>query len=188
MLPQSRKSASTKRIAKAITRGNHELVFPKLVEQDGGMFRIHDAPPTIFHPEESDPAGYKDMVDGVLAKYRQTLAEDRRVLSDRYRPPPLQQSQHRLPVGHHRDVATASTVAPKAQASVIGLSPLSAHRFIGNNFWCEHHSAPQGGGELLFDMTEEQLAIEYQCFRQILERPRERLEVSIEAHLWIGGA
>jgi uncharacterized protein (DUF2252 family) len=85
MLPQSRKSASTKRIAKAITRGNKELVFPKLVEQDGGMFRIHDAPPTIFHPDESDPAGYMDMVDGVLAKYRQTLAEDRRVLFDRYR-------------------------------------------------------------------------------------------------------
>jgi len=85
MLPQARKAVAMKRIAKATARGSSELVFPKLVEQAGGQSRIHDTPPTIFHGEASRAAGNMDLIRQTLAKYRETLAEDRRVLFDRYR-------------------------------------------------------------------------------------------------------
>ena len=84
MLPQSQKAVAAKRIAKATARSSAELVYPKLVEEAGGQPRIRETPPTIFHPEESHAAGYMDMVRDVLAKYRETLADDRRVLFDRY--------------------------------------------------------------------------------------------------------
>src|SRR5262249_7884883 len=82
MLPRSQRAVVKRRIAKATARSSHELVFPKLVEQDGGVLRIHDAPPTIFHEEGSAVAGYMDMVASVLEKYRETLSEDRRILFD----------------------------------------------------------------------------------------------------------
>ena len=85
MLPQHQKSVLRKRIAKATAQMSSELVFPKLVEQDGGQSRIRDTPPTIFHAEESQSADYMAMCRDILAKYRGTLAEDRRVLFDRYR-------------------------------------------------------------------------------------------------------
>ena len=84
MLPKSQKAVLSKRIAKATARSSAELVYPKLVEHDGGQPRIRDTPPTIFHAEDSRDAGYMDMVRDVLVKYRETLAEDRRVLLDRY--------------------------------------------------------------------------------------------------------
>jgi uncharacterized protein (DUF2252 family) len=59
-------------------------VYPKLVEENGGQPRIRDTPPTIFHGERSYAAGYMDMCRGVLANYLETLADDRRVLFDRY--------------------------------------------------------------------------------------------------------
>jgi uncharacterized protein (DUF2252 family) len=84
MLPRSQKAVVAKRIAKATSRSSAELVYPKLVEQAGGQPRIREAPPTIFHPEASHAANYLDMCREVLAKYRETLAEDRRILFDRY--------------------------------------------------------------------------------------------------------
>ena len=85
MLPKNRKEFVSTRIARATARASSELVFPKLVEGTGGQFRIRDSPPTIFHQERSRAAGYVDMIKGALAEYRDTLAEDRRVLFDRYR-------------------------------------------------------------------------------------------------------
>ena len=84
MLPRSQRAVVKKRIAKATARSSHELVFPKLVKQDGGTLRIHNTPPTIFHEEGATAAGYMDMIASVLAKYRETLSDDRRVLFDRY--------------------------------------------------------------------------------------------------------
>lgn len=84
MLPKSQKVVLSKRIAKATAQGSHELVFPRLAEQGGGTLRIHDTPPTIFHEEDAHGGGYMEMVADVLAKYRHTLVEDRRVLFDRY--------------------------------------------------------------------------------------------------------
>jgi uncharacterized protein (DUF2252 family) len=85
MLPQDRKAVLKKRIAKATAASSSELVFPKLVEQAGTQARIHDTPPTLFHSEASRAAGDMDMLREALAKYRETLADDRRVLLDRYR-------------------------------------------------------------------------------------------------------
>ncbi len=84
MLPKSQKAVLSKRIAKATASSSAELVYPKLVDHDGGQPRIRDTPPTIFHAEDSRDAGYTAMVRDVLVKYRETLAEDRRVLFDRY--------------------------------------------------------------------------------------------------------
>ncbi len=57
----------------------HEL--PKLTAVDaGGRRRIVDHPPVITHPPELTPA----LIESALAGYRDTVAEDRRVLLDRY--------------------------------------------------------------------------------------------------------
>jgi uncharacterized protein (DUF2252 family) len=85
MLPQDRKAVLKKRIAKATATSSSELVFPKLVEQAGAQTRIHDTLPTLFHAEASRAAGDMDMLREAFVKYRETLAEDRRVLLDRYR-------------------------------------------------------------------------------------------------------
>ena len=85
MLPQDRKALLSKRIAKATARGSSELVFPKLVEGSSAQTRIHDTPPTIFHADASRAAGDLEMIRRSLPKYRETLAEDRRILFDRYR-------------------------------------------------------------------------------------------------------
>jgi hypothetical protein len=85
MLPKDRKAVARKRIAKATAASSSELVFPKLVEQAGGQPHIRDTPPTIFHAEASRAAGDMEMCRETLAKYRETLGDDRRVLFDRYR-------------------------------------------------------------------------------------------------------
>ena len=85
MLPQDRKAVLRKRIAKATATSSSELVFPKLVDQAVGQPRIRDTPPTLFHGEASRAAFDIDMLREALGKYRETLAEDRRVLFDRYR-------------------------------------------------------------------------------------------------------
>ena len=84
-LPQDRKAALKKRIAKATAASSSELVYPKLVEGAGAQARIHDTPPTIFHADTSRAAGNLEMIRECFAPYRETLAEDRRVLLDRYR-------------------------------------------------------------------------------------------------------
>lgn len=83
--PKKYSVALKKRIAKATSRSSSELVFPKLVEEAGNQPRIRDNPPTIFHEERSQTAGYMDMLMAALASYRETLAEDKRILFDRYR-------------------------------------------------------------------------------------------------------
>ena len=85
MLPKYQKAVLRKRIAKATVRSSSELMFPKLVETTGEQPRIHDAPPTIFHPDKATAAGNLALIRNVLPKYRETLADDRRVLLDRYR-------------------------------------------------------------------------------------------------------
>ncbi len=58
-----------------------ENLFPKLVTTDGGRMRIADQPPLIFHPPELTA----ELALAFLDAYRESLAEDRRVLFDRYR-------------------------------------------------------------------------------------------------------
>ncbi len=85
MLPHSRQVAHRKRISKATARSSSELVFPKLVDLASTTPRIRDTRPTIFHLPAESRTDYPAMCLEVLAQYRSTLAEDRRVLLDRYR-------------------------------------------------------------------------------------------------------
>jgi uncharacterized protein (DUF2252 family) len=85
MFPDERRDSAARRIAKATARSSAELVYPKLVDEAGDRPRIREAPPTIFHPEESRYPDYMDMCRDALAKYRATLPDDRRVLFDRFR-------------------------------------------------------------------------------------------------------
>jgi uncharacterized protein (DUF2252 family) len=57
-----------------------ENLFPKLVETKGGRLRIADQPPLIFHPPDLTP----EVALGFLETYRASLADDRRMLFDRY--------------------------------------------------------------------------------------------------------
>jgi uncharacterized protein (DUF2252 family) len=84
MLPPTQKRVAQKRLAKATARSSAELVYPKLVTEDDRGARIRENPPTLFHAPESHADGYLDLMRHVLAEYRQTLSEDRRVLFDRY--------------------------------------------------------------------------------------------------------
>jgi hypothetical protein len=84
MLPPTQKVVAEKRIAKATTHGSAELIYPKLVEEDAGRLRFRENPPTLFHAPESHAADYLDLMRHVLAEYRHSLTDDRRVLFDRY--------------------------------------------------------------------------------------------------------
>lgn len=74
-----------KRIAKAKSGGGSDVAFPELTGTVGGQIRISEQPPLIFHPEGSTARGFHATLEAVFRAYRETLAEDRRRLLDRYR-------------------------------------------------------------------------------------------------------
>lgn len=85
MLPPERREAFRKRIEKATRLSSSELVLPKLVDGfETGDARIRDTPPTIFHIGDVATKDHLRRMQGPLAAYRETLAEDRRRLFDRY--------------------------------------------------------------------------------------------------------
>jgi Uncharacterized protein conserved in bacteria (DUF2252) len=59
--------------------------FPKLTGSVGGQIRITDKPPLIFHPEVTRAPEARATLDQIFKAYRETLADDRRMLLDRYR-------------------------------------------------------------------------------------------------------
>lgn len=85
-LPKARRKAAMKRIDAALERTGSEMDFPKLGHVVGGQPAIRDMPPLIFHPEAARAPDFRQVLDTMLAAYRETLAEDRRALMDRYRP------------------------------------------------------------------------------------------------------
>jgi uncharacterized protein (DUF2252 family) len=56
-----------------------------LAEIVGGRTTIRDAAPLIFHPDAARTPAFEKVLNEVFAAYRDTLADDRRVLLDRYR-------------------------------------------------------------------------------------------------------
>jgi uncharacterized protein (DUF2252 family) len=75
----------TKRLAKEAERDVAEDDFPKLVERSGGRHMIKDNPPLIYHQKGQSLKKKREVVEEGYKRYRVTLADDRRVLLDRYR-------------------------------------------------------------------------------------------------------
>lgn len=84
-LPGSDQARVRARIAKIAKQDGSEADFPKLAGMVSGRLGIRDTPPLIYHPEESRSPEFQAVLDQVFSSYRETLAEDRRVLLDRYR-------------------------------------------------------------------------------------------------------
>jgi uncharacterized protein (DUF2252 family) len=80
-----RKALVKKRIAKAAAAAGSAQDFPQLAGMVGGHVHIKDAPPLIFHPEEARAPDFMVQLEAVMAAYRETLPDDRRMLLDRYR-------------------------------------------------------------------------------------------------------
>lgn len=63
-----------------------EHVFPKLVEQHGTTALIKDNPPLIYHLRSAQKqAEYSGALHQAIADYRESLAENHRILFDRFR-------------------------------------------------------------------------------------------------------
>lgn len=73
-----------KRIAKARDRDVLDEDFPELVTFENGAHRIRDNPPLIYHMQDEEASVIEARVREAFERYRATLAEDRRVLLDRY--------------------------------------------------------------------------------------------------------
>jgi uncharacterized protein (DUF2252 family) len=85
LLPAEDQARVRARLAKVARQDGSEVDFPKLAGMVSGRLGIRDAPPLIFHPEASRAPEFQTILEQVLSSYRETLAEDRRVLLDRYR-------------------------------------------------------------------------------------------------------
>ena len=79
-----RRSQLKRRVEKALKTDASDADYPKLAGMTGGQIHIRDMPPLIFHPAEARVDDYHDVLDRVFATYRETLADDRRALFDRY--------------------------------------------------------------------------------------------------------
>jgi uncharacterized protein (DUF2252 family) len=74
-----------KRIAKARQQRVEEHDFPKLAEVVGDLPVIKDNPPLIYHwRDKRKHADFFGRVTRAFARYRESLAEDRQMLLDRY--------------------------------------------------------------------------------------------------------
>jgi uncharacterized protein (DUF2252 family) len=86
MLPSKQlKKRLERRIAKATSGSASELVFPEITEMVGGKISIRENPPLIFHPTPEQVGDFQTLLEYNMKAYRDSLAEDRRMLLDRYR-------------------------------------------------------------------------------------------------------
>jgi uncharacterized protein (DUF2252 family) len=74
-----------KRIDKAAARTAVEHDFPNMVEDSSGRYQIKDAPPLIYHHPITTLDENQKLITDTFDQYRSSLADDRRVLLDRYR-------------------------------------------------------------------------------------------------------
>ncbi|HUK11356.1 MAG TPA: DUF2252 domain-containing protein [Stellaceae bacterium] len=84
-LPRRLQARVRKRVEDAASRVGSDMDFPKLAGMVGGHIGIRDTPPLIFHPEVARAPEFQKVLNRVFAAYRETLADDRRVLLDQYR-------------------------------------------------------------------------------------------------------
>jgi uncharacterized protein (DUF2252 family) len=73
-----------KRIKKTRTRSVAEHDFPKMTEKKGNRYVIKENRPLIYHHQHINLATSRDNIQRAFTHYRETLADDRKVLLDRY--------------------------------------------------------------------------------------------------------
>jgi uncharacterized protein (DUF2252 family) len=73
-----------KRLAKAKAQSALEYDFPKLADTTSESPTILDHPPLIYHWHEHGSEEFDTAIRDAFCQYRSTLADDRRVLLDRY--------------------------------------------------------------------------------------------------------
>ena len=78
------KKHGEKRIAKETARSALEYDFPKLSKATGKKIKLRDNPPTIYHLREDGQKEFDVAVREGFARYRDSLADDRRVILDRF--------------------------------------------------------------------------------------------------------
>lgn len=81
---ETAKARAKKRFAKAREHNVLDEDFPELVTFEGGAHRIRDNPPLIYHAQGEEATKMEARVREAFARYRATLAEDKRLLLDRY--------------------------------------------------------------------------------------------------------
>jgi uncharacterized protein (DUF2252 family) len=74
-----------RRIEKARKQDGSDIDYPKLAEVVHGETRIKESPPLIFHPDLARTPEFESQATEILKAYRETLADDRRMLFDGYR-------------------------------------------------------------------------------------------------------
>lgn len=84
-LPKALQKNVRKRIEKAAAHAGSEFDFPKLASSAGGLVRITDNPPLIFHRDISSTEDAGEIFEKLFHAYRDSLPDDRRLLVDRYR-------------------------------------------------------------------------------------------------------
>jgi uncharacterized protein (DUF2252 family) len=83
--PKRARKHLQRRIDRATADKGSELDFPKLAGSVAGQIRITEQPPLIFHPEAAHASDFLSALEAILRTYRDSLADDRRRLFDRYR-------------------------------------------------------------------------------------------------------
>ena len=68
----------------ATAHGSAEHAYPKLLEQRNAKTLIHEEPPLIYHPVHVESLEFIEHLRAAFHQYRQSLADERRVLLDRY--------------------------------------------------------------------------------------------------------
>jgi len=84
-LPKALRKNARKHIEKATVHSGSGFDFPKLAGSVGGKIHIIDQPPLIFHPKTTHAPEAETTLDELFHAYRKSLADDRRMLLDRYR-------------------------------------------------------------------------------------------------------
>jgi uncharacterized protein (DUF2252 family) len=79
------RTRAERRLAKARDTSSSADVFPKLACTKEGSPVIKENPPTIFHHLERGEEAFYATIAGIVALYRESLPEERRVLLDRFR-------------------------------------------------------------------------------------------------------
>ncbi|MFN9366999.1 MAG: DUF2252 domain-containing protein [Planctomycetota bacterium] len=89
LLPPIRDKAarerSQKRLAKARKQNVQENEFPELTTSQGQQASLRENLPFVFHPRENPFKEQLRIFNRAFVQYRETLAEDRRLLLDRFR-------------------------------------------------------------------------------------------------------